>query len=127
MKHRVFVITALLVLIGAAFLAREHHISAGGARTSSTGTTITLTENGFTPEELTIRAGDTVKFVSTTGDFFWPASNPHPTHTIYPAFDPQKPIAPDSSWSFTFTEAGTWHYHDHLAPYFTGTITVVPS
>lgn len=86
--------------------------------------TVTLTSNGFVPETLTINQGDTVTFKSTEGKFFWPASNPHPTHTIYPAFDPRQPIAAKDSWSFTFDRVGSWGYHDHLEPYFTGTIIV---
>lgn len=90
----------------------------------TTEVTVTLSEDGFSPSTLTIEPGTKVTFVSKTKSFFWPASNPHPTHTIYAAFDPQEPIRPDGSWGFVFTQEGTWRYHDHLAPYFTGTITV---
>jgi plastocyanin len=85
---------------------------------------VTLSKDGFSPDEISIQVGDTVAFRSTAGEPFWPASNLHPSHTIYPEFDPQKPIQPDAVWSFTFTKAGEWKYHDHLAPYFTGVITV---
>ncbi len=85
---------------------------------------ITLTEDGFVPDELTLRVGDTVVFNTTTGNMFWPASNLHPSHLIYPEFDPQGPVQPDDTWGFTFTEAGEWKFHDHLAPYFTGVLTV---
>lgn len=121
-------ILILLVAIGG--FVYLHSSPKSSAQTSSpTGSvvTVTLTDNGFTPETLTIHQGQTVKFTSTQGSFFWPASNPHPTHTIYPEFDPQQPIAGTDSWSFTFERVGTWRYHDHLAPYFTGTITVLPS
>ena len=86
---------------------------------------ITLTEDGFVPDELTINARETVAWRTETGELFWPASNLHPSHLIYPEFDPKQPIPPDQSWSFTFTKTGEWKYHDHLAPYFTGVITVI--
>jgi len=85
---------------------------------------VVLREDGFDPEEFTISAGDTIIFSTTRGTHFWPASNLHPTHDIYPAFDPGEPIPADATWSFTFEERGTWRMHDHLAPYFTGTVTV---
>lgn len=85
---------------------------------------ITLTPEGFSPAEITIARGDTVTFRTTTGKRFWPASNLHPSHAIYSDFDPKEPVAPDDTWSFTFDRAGEWRFHDHLAPYFTGTITV---
>ena len=86
---------------------------------------IILTKDGFEPQSLTIHRGDTLIFSTTTGKQFWPASNLHPTHKIYPAFDPQLPIAPDKTWSFTFDKAGSWQFHDHLAPIFKGQITVL--
>lgn len=86
--------------------------------------TITLTENGFEPEQIAIKKGNTVQFKTTRETYFWPASNLHPTHELYAAFDPQEPIAPEDTWNFTFDELGQWQFHDHLAPYYTGTITV---
>src|SRR5258708_44997 len=85
------------------------------------------TENGFVPAEIAIRAGDRVRFTTTANHFFWPASNPHPTHTDYPEFDPQQAIAAKDAWTFTFTKVGKWGYHDHLAPINTGTIIVTGS
>lgn len=86
--------------------------------------TITLTENGYTPEELTITRGTTVTFISSRGEQHWPASDEHPIHTAYPEFDAKQPIAASEEWSFTFNEVGTWHFHDHLRSYFHGTIHV---
>ncbi len=91
---------------------------------STQNLTITLTEDGFTPNEITIKKGDTIKFVSTRDKEFWPASNLHPTHGIYPQFDPLQPIKPNLSWSFKFDKVGSWKYHDHLFPYYRGTIVV---
>lgn len=91
---------------------------------ASVDVTITLSEEGFSPEKITINKGDTVLFKTTRETYFWPASNLHPTHELYSEFDPQEPIDPQQSWSFTFEETGQWQYHDHLAPYYTGTITV---
>lgn len=87
-------------------------------------TVITLTKDGFKPSELTIKKGATVMFKNTTGNLYWPASNLHPSHLIYPEFDPQTPVAPTDTWSYTFEKVGEWRFHDHLSPYFTGTITV---
>ncbi|MDP3769635.1 MAG: hypothetical protein Q8R40_01685 [bacterium] len=85
---------------------------------------ITLTQEGFSPQEITITAGDTVLFKTLRGVPFWPASNLHPTHDIYVEFDPQMPIDPDKQWQFTFERSGKWQFHDHLAPKYTGIITV---
>jgi|CXWL01.1.fsa_nt_gi plastocyanin len=85
---------------------------------------ITLTKEGFSPSKITIKLGERVTFNTTEGELFWPASNLHPSHLIYAEFDPKKPLQPNEVWSFTFTKAGEWQFHDHLSPYFTGVITV---
>lgn len=85
---------------------------------------VTLGESGFSPAEVHIGEGDTVTFVTTIGRQFWPASNLHPDHSIYPEFDPMRPLQPDERWSFTFREQGEWRFHDHLRSYFTGTVYV---
>jgi hypothetical protein len=56
---------------------------------------------------------------------FWPASDFHPTHNLYPEFDPKKPIAQNSSWVFVFDKSGKWTYHNHLFPSQIGTIIVL--
>lgn len=88
--------------------------------------TITITEAGFTPDELTIRKGDIVHFKNEDADSHWPASNPHPIHDIYSQFDPKTAILPNTTWSFQLNKTGEWHYHDHMIPYNTGVILVEP-
>lgn len=83
-----------------------------------------MTTQGFEPKEITIQKGETVVFVNEAPEDRWPASNIHPTHEIYPEFDPKTKVAPGKSWQFTFDKAGTWKYHDHLIPTDSGTVTV---
>ena len=78
----------------------------------------------FVPDEITVRAGSAVVFVNGGAEPFWPASNIHPTHEIYPEFDPGRPIGPGGNWSFDFDKAGVWRFHDHWYPKAGGTITV---
>lgn len=86
--------------------------------------TIVLTPTGFYPRLVYISVGDRVTFRSTSGNAFWPASNVHPSHLIYPEFDPKRPIAASASYSFVFKSSGSFRYHDHLDPRNYGTIVV---
>jgi plastocyanin len=86
--------------------------------------TVELREEGFVPETIWVSPGDTVRFVNLLDKPFWPASNLHPTHEMYPEFDPKEPVPAGSSWSFRFRREGTWPYHDHLSPYYRGIVTV---
>ncbi len=94
--------------------------------------TIEITSSGFNPNFIEVRAGTVVTFVNKDASPHWPASDVHPTHTVYPefkgcigsTFDACKALQPGESWSFNFTKLGTWKYHDHLNPSLTGKITV---
>jgi plastocyanin len=99
-------------------------ISGTTQATASTNTTISMLNNTYTPLNITITTGTTIVFRNDSSKDRWPASDSHPSHTIYPAFDSLQAIAPGASWSFTFQEAGQWGYHDHLQPGITGYITV---
>lgn len=90
----------------------------------SGGNTVKLTKSGFVPQELRIKKGETVTFV-TDQEAFWPASNPHPIHTGYSKFDPRKIIKKGETWSFTFEKPGVWRFHDHLRPFLTGKVVVL--
>ncbi|HEY1074827.1 MAG TPA: cupredoxin domain-containing protein [Patescibacteria group bacterium] len=92
----------------------------------TTTTTHDVTFNGqaFSPRSLTIKVGDTVRFLNNGSQSIWVASDPHPVHTKYSAFDAERGYAPGETYSFTFTKAGTWTYHNHLNSSQTGTIVV---
>ena len=86
--------------------------------------TMSMTDDGYSPVNVTIEQGTEVVFENNSDQARWPASNIHPTHEIYPEFDPKEEIPAGSSWSFTFDKIGEWGYHDHLRPSITGTIFV---
>lgn len=86
---------------------------------------IRITENGFEPKELTVSEGDEVIFLNNDNKDHWPASDFHPTHTLYEEFDTRKGIRPGESWKFKFEKTGSWRIHDHLFPHMTGIIVVL--
>lgn len=98
---------------------------ASGATESNTNeVVVTYTADGFSPENVTISVGDTVGWVNETDGRMWVASDNHPSHTVYggtsrsehcpnednSAFDQ---CESGDEYSFTFTQAGEWAYHDH--------------
>lgn len=85
---------------------------------------IKMTADGFEPSEAEVDTNSTVIFLSQDTKPRWPASNLHPTHELYPEFDPKREIAPGESWAFSPKNAGVWKYHDHLNPHIRGALTV---
>lgn len=86
---------------------------------------ITIGDKGFFPRDLTIKLGETVTFENIDTIGHWPASDVHPSHEIYPEFDPKRSLVPGEKWSFTFDKPGLWRMHDHEEAIFEGSITVV--
>lgn len=85
---------------------------------------VVMDDEGYQPNTITLKAGQAVRFVNKSSSNRWPASNIHPTHDLYPEFDPQKELKPGETWTFTFRKKGTWRMHDHLFSYMKGIVTV---
>ena len=96
------------------------------SQTPSAEFIIIMKDDKYEPQNPEIKKGTKVIFKNTSTEPRWPASNIHPTHGIYPEFDPREPVPSGSEWSFVFEKAGRWKYHDHLVPLIRGEITVIP-
>ena len=86
------------------------------------------TDAGFSPANLTVKVGDTVTFKNQSSADMWVASAMHPTHSVYNGttlqqhcpdpenndFDQCQSGGAGTSWSFTFTKAGSFGYHNHV-------------
>ncbi|MEX0877510.1 MAG: hypothetical protein WDZ40_01445 [Candidatus Spechtbacterales bacterium] len=113
-----YALFTILAVVSVVFLFQKYFII-------SKHTTVELRNDGFYPKEVTVKIGEEVRFVNKRDRSFWPASNLHPTHAIYPEFDPGEPVGAGETWSFVFEVPGIWNYHDHLAPSFVGRIVVL--
>ena len=100
--------------------------------------TVTYTDSGFSPAQVEINAGDTVKFVNQSSGKMWVGSAMHPTHMLYSctvlekhcpdtantSFDQCESTLAGTSWSFTFEKVGTWKYHNHANVSAFGTVII---
>ena len=100
-------------------------VDVGLSATVSSPVAVTYTESGFSPASITVKKGQVVLFLNNAdAQEVWVASAIHPTHGVYPqksasdclgsSFDACKGIKIGESWEFTFTQVGSWNYHDHL-------------
>jgi len=85
---------------------------------------VTYTDSGFSPSFLSVKNGTTVTFKNESARSMWVASNPHPVHTTYSAFDEKTSVDKGGEYSFTFTKSGNWKYHNHLSPGARGEVDV---
>lgn len=86
---------------------------------------VEITSGGFVPKEVVVDTSGTVIFVNNDKYPHWPASDVHPTHELYPEFDPRQEIEPGKSWVFKPKKIGDWKFHNHLDPHQKGVISVV--
>ncbi len=100
--------------------------------------TVTYTDQGFSPKEISIVQGTKVNFINQSSGKMWVASAMHPAHTVYSgtslsqhcpdttgsAFDECVGDEVGTTFSFTFNKVGTWKYHDHINSKMFGSVTV---
>lgn len=152
-KTLIALIVIVLVAIGGYFLlsnrasAPQQPVETQNNTTSDDTVTpaentaiVTYTDGGFSPATISVKVGDTVRFVNNSGSGMWVASDAHPTHTEYDgsstsehcangvntagSFDACRQIAPGESYEFTFAKVGTFTYHNHARANHGGTVTV---
>lgn len=104
----------------------DHSASSSNGDTSSTASasaTITATNDGFTPNTVTVKKGQTVKVVNNSSSPIQFSSGQHPTHLEDPEIN-MGILKAGESGTITPTKAGTHDFHDHLNDEHTGTLIV---
>jgi plastocyanin len=81
-------------------------------------------ESGFTPDELRIKAGDTVRFLNISTGGLKLSSDPHPTHENFPDLNVDHVMIDTEFFEVNFPTKGTFGFHNHLNPSHHGTIIV---
>lgn len=117
MNKYILVGIAILILVSAIILVKTDRPLEKKVDTATQATTIqtiTYTNDGFVPTELTVKAGTKVTFINQSDVKMWVASANHPAHLLYPEFDEKTAVAKGGSYSFTFNKVGTHPYHNHV-------------
>lgn len=134
MNKILLVVIALVVVIGA-FLVLGNRSSQPPTTQSQTPTnptqstqentpvTVTLDETGFSPKDITVKAGTRVVWINKSAKDATVHSADHPTHQVYPRLNLGE-FGSGSSVQLVFDETGVYGYHNHLDASQTGTVTV---
>lgn len=77
---------------------------------------VTIQNFAFSPASITIKKGDTVNWTNQDG----------PTHTVTGSGFDSGRLAPGKSYSFTFSDAGSFSYQCNIHPSMKGTVVVQP-
>ena len=101
----------------------ENNQTASSTAANSAGNNIMIKDFAFSPAVLTIKKGDTVTWINEDSAPHKVASDPYPAHTDLPGLV-SGALAQGDSYSFTFSQTGTFGYHCHLHPSMTGKVIV---
>jgi plastocyanin len=124
--RKYFVVALVLVVVGSiiAVTLPSHKEPKPPSNVATKSAIVAITEDGFSPETVKIKVGMQIVWVNNDNEAHRVAANPFPTHSSLPALDSKINLAPNSTYRFTFTKAGTYTYHDELHPQTSGTIIV---
>jgi len=86
-------------------------------QSASPAAIVSITVTGFNPATLSVARGTTVTWTNTDAAPHWVASDPYPADDALVALNSHKAFANGQSYSYTFTAAGTYTYHDETDPY----------
>jgi plastocyanin len=86
---------------------------------SGSGNTITIKNFAFDPSTLTVKTGTVVTWMNQDG-----ATHALASDAGSPAAFSSDPLSPGTSYTFTFTQPGTYPYHCSIHPSMKGTIIV---
>lgn len=133
MNNKVLLVGLLVLLVGGVFLLtnqpREQTNTVNPQQPTAQPTqvpneaTVTLTESGFLPPTLTVKAGTKVVWVNQRKDTATVDSAGHPTHLSYPPLNLGAFKAGEQLF-LVFNEKGEYKYHNHLSPNQLGTVVV---
>lgn len=84
---------------------------------------VAVNENGFLPSSITIKEGEAVVWINQSGEDATVNSDSHPIHNLH-RFLNLGQFTSGSSVEATFSEAGTFGYHNHFHPDQRGTVVV---
>lgn len=85
--------------------------------------TIEITAEGFSPQVLQITPGTRVTWVNRDSSPHQVVSGPYPEQNVLPSLN-SNDLGPGASYTYTFTEKGSFPFYDHTQPTREGSIEV---
>jgi plastocyanin len=126
MKRTLLAVIVLILIVAAVWaVANNHNKKKSAAGPVAPTADVDMNAKGFTPAALTVKTGTKVTWlnVDVKNDHRVKA-NPYPTGESLPGLDSKVNMPPHSTYTYTFSTAGTYKYHDQLNPLLNGEVVV---
>jgi hypothetical protein len=86
---------------------------------------VIYTNSGYISDYVEVSVGTPIFFWNRSRLPMWTASDPHPIHTDFSAFDAHRSYMPGSFYAYVFQKTGTYAYHNHEKSNHRGIIRVI--
>lgn len=103
--------------------SHSHDEEAADTSSAVETSTITYTDDGFSPSTVTVKAGTTITVKNNSSSPLQFSSDPHPAHTDEDELN-LSTLSPGASTTFVATETGSHGFHNHLNEDASGTLIV---
>lgn len=106
---------------------QESSVAQDVGSTQNADVEITFSDEGFSPGEAEIKAGQTLKWTNKSSKAIQVASDPHPAHSDNRDITGGEftlNLQPGESKTIIVAVVGSWEYHDHLNPAVKGKVIV---
>lgn len=119
-KKITFIVTAIFLVLLATVLTA--YFSTQSAGKSQAGGQVTISKEGFVPQAMEIKKGQSVTWTNTGTNAYYILGDIPGSAT---GFDSAGKLEPGDTFTYTFDETGTFAYHDRENPIASkGTVTV---
>jgi len=126
-------LVALLVVFGVVIHLIDSHnkTSTNTANTNASAklpvAEVSITSSAFVPSTINIKVGEAVTWTNADSAAHWVASDPYPADNGLAGFNSGQGMLTNDTFTFVFSKAGTYSYHDNLNPYTIKGVVVVKS
>ena len=118
-------LAVLLILVGATSLFLLNKDDDQGAVRAASVSTVEIVGGGFQPQTIKVKKGSSVMWVNSDNHSHHIVADPYPTGDSLKSLNSGEPITEGESYTTSFDDAGTFHYHDQTDPTgFKGTVIV---
>ena len=115
------VVLLLVVAIAALTVAsnNQNTTKSGTASLASSkpSAQVSIASSGFVPRTISVKVGQAVTWVNKDASPHKVASDPYPTDTTLSGLNSKTNLNTNDSFSYVFSKAGTYTYHDEMNPY----------
>jgi plastocyanin len=124
MGASLLVVALVAGVVAGVMLTKQEALNQASAAPSAAGTVAIATEGSLSPETISVKKGQSVTWTNQDGRRGRSVTPATDSADALKGFGTDQPLAKGESYSYVFSQAGTYHYYDATASQTVGTVIV---